>query len=86
METRNTRKTRTGKVVKNKMEKSIIVAIERKVAHPLYKKYYKRTTTFYAHDEKNDEKKKRHLSLSITKSDSGTFIIGFFLSLSICSL
>ncbi|MFA6272840.1 MAG: 30S ribosomal protein S17 [Patescibacteria group bacterium] len=54
METRNNRKTRTGKVVKNKMEKSIIVAIERKVAHPLYKKYFKRTTKFYAHDEKNE--------------------------------
>ena len=54
METRNNRKTRTGKVTKNKMEKSIIVAIERKVAHPLYKKYYKRTTKFYAHDEKNE--------------------------------
>ncbi len=54
METRNNRKTRTGKVIKNKMEKSIIVAIERKVAHPLYKKYFKRTTKFYAHDEKNE--------------------------------
>jgi small subunit ribosomal protein S17 len=54
METRNNRKTRTGKVVKNKMEKSIVVAIERKVVHPLYKKYFKRTTKFYAHDEKNE--------------------------------
>lgn len=54
METRNNRKTRTGKVVSNKMEKSIVVAIERKVAHPLYKKYFKRTTKFYAHDEKNE--------------------------------
>lgn len=54
METRNNRKTRTGKVTKNKMEKSIVVAIERKVAHPLYKKYFKRTTKFYAHDEKNE--------------------------------
>ncbi len=54
METRNNRKTRTGKVTKNKMEKSIIVAIERKVAHPLYKKYFKRTTKFYVHDEKNE--------------------------------
>jgi small subunit ribosomal protein S17 len=54
METRNTHKTRTGKVTKNKMDKSIIVAIERKVAHPLYKKYFKRTTKFYAHDEKNE--------------------------------
>ncbi|HAP36347.1 MAG TPA: 30S ribosomal protein S17 [Bacteroidetes bacterium] len=54
METRNNRKTRTGKVTKNQMEKSIVVAIERKVAHPLYKKYFKRTTKFYAHDEKNE--------------------------------
>ncbi len=54
METRNTRKTRTGKVVSSKMEKSISVSIERKVAHPLYKKYFKRTTKFYAHDEKNE--------------------------------
>lgn len=54
METRNNRKTRTGKVISSKMAKSIIVAIERKVAHPLYKKYFKRTTKFYAHDEKNE--------------------------------
>lgn len=54
MEARNNRKTRTGKVISNKMAKSIIVAIERKVAHPLYKKYFKRTTKFYAHDEKNE--------------------------------
>ena len=54
METRNIRKTRTGKVVSNKMAKSIVVQIERKVAHPLYKKYFKRTTKFYAHDEKNE--------------------------------
>lgn len=54
MEARNNRKTRTGKVVSNKMDKSIVVAIERKVAHPLYKKYFRRTTKFYAHDEKNE--------------------------------
>ena len=54
METRNNRKTRTGKVVSNKMKKSIVVSIERKAAHPLYKKYFKRTTKFYAHDEKNE--------------------------------
>ncbi|MFA5833733.1 MAG: 30S ribosomal protein S17 [Bacteroidota bacterium] len=54
METRNNRKTRTGKVISNKMAKSIVVVIERKVAHPLYKKYFKRTTKFYAHDEKNE--------------------------------
>lgn len=51
---RNTRKTRTGKVVSNKMEKSIVVAIERKVAHPIYKKYFKKTSKIMAHDEKNE--------------------------------
>ena len=54
METRALRKTRVGIVVKNKMDKSILVAIERKVAHPLYKKYFKKTTKLMAHDEKNE--------------------------------
>jgi len=48
------RKVRVGKVVSNKMEKSIIVAIERKVPHPIYKKYYRRTTKLMAHDEKRE--------------------------------
>ena len=48
------RKTRIGKVVSNKMNKSIVVSIERKVPHPIYKKYFKRTTTLMAHDEKRD--------------------------------
>lgn len=43
-----------GKVKSNKPDKTIIVAIERQVAHPLYKKYYKRTKSFMAHDEKNE--------------------------------
>ena len=42
METRALRKTRVGIVVKNKMDKSILVAIERRVAHPLYRKYFKK--------------------------------------------
>jgi small subunit ribosomal protein S17 len=46
------RKVRVGKVVSNKMEKSIVVAIERRKPHPLYKKYYKQTTKLMAHDEK----------------------------------
>jgi small subunit ribosomal protein S17 len=50
---RGRRKTRIGKVVSNKMDKSIIVAIERKVMHPLYKKYFKKTTKFMAHDQNN---------------------------------
>jgi small subunit ribosomal protein S17 len=54
MEKRSLRKTRIGYVVSNKMEKSILVAIERKVAHPLYKKYFKKTTKLMAHDEKNE--------------------------------
>ncbi|MCX6151567.1 MAG: 30S ribosomal protein S17 [Ignavibacteriales bacterium] len=54
MEKRSLRKTRIGYVVSNKMEKSIIVAIERKVAHALYKKYFKKTTKLMAHDEKNE--------------------------------
>ena len=54
METRGLRKTRIGIVVKNKMNKSAIVAIVRKVAHPLYKKYYKKTTRIMIHDEKNE--------------------------------
>jgi small subunit ribosomal protein S17 len=48
------RKTRTGKVVSTKMAKSIVVAVERRVPHPLYKKYFRRTTTLMAHDEKGE--------------------------------
>ncbi len=54
MEKRNLRKTRIGVVVSDKMEKSIMVGIERKVAHPIYKKYFKKTTKLMAHDEKNE--------------------------------
>ncbi len=54
METRGRRKTRTGVVVSNKMDKSIVVKIERRVKHPIYKKYFKITKKFMAHDEKNE--------------------------------
>jgi small subunit ribosomal protein S17 len=54
MEKRNIRKIRIGTVVSNKMQKSILVAIERRIAHPLYKKYFKKTTKLMAHDEKNE--------------------------------
>ena len=54
METRNLRKVRIGTVVSNKMNKSILVAIERRVAHPIYKKYFKKTTKLMAHDENNE--------------------------------
>jgi small subunit ribosomal protein S17 len=54
MQSRGLRKTRTGLVVSNKMEKTITVAIERQVAHPLYKKYFKKTTKLMVHDEKGE--------------------------------
>jgi small subunit ribosomal protein S17 len=43
----------TGRVVSDKMDKSITVLVERKVAHPIYKKYVKRSTKLHAHDEEN---------------------------------
>lgn len=47
------RKTRIGKVLSNKMDKTIIVAEEKRIMHPIYKKYFKKTTKFAAHDHKN---------------------------------
>ena len=52
-EKRNFRKTRTGTVVSDKMDKTVVVAIEDRVAHPLYKKIVKRTYKLKAHDENN---------------------------------
>ncbi len=52
-EERGRRKVRIGKVVSNKADKTIIVAEERQVAHKLYKKYFKRTKKYMAHDEEN---------------------------------
>jgi small subunit ribosomal protein S17 len=51
---RNLRKERTGIVVSNKMNKSIVVAVERKVMHPIYGKFMKKTTRLKAHDEKDE--------------------------------
>ena len=51
---RNLRKTRIGVVTSNKMTKTITVAVERKVKHPMYGKFLKKTTKFHAHDEKNE--------------------------------
>lgn len=50
---RNKRKERIGVVVSNKMQKSIVVAVKRKVKHPIYGKFVNKTTKFYAHDENN---------------------------------
>ncbi len=54
MEERNLRKTRTGRVVSNKMDKTIVVAVEDNVKHPLYGKVVKKTYKLKAHDEKNE--------------------------------
>ena len=54
MEERNLRKTRTGKVVSDKMDKTIVVAIQDNVRHPLYKKIVKKTYKLKAHDENNE--------------------------------
>jgi small subunit ribosomal protein S17 len=51
---RNLRKTRIGVVSSNKMTKTITVKVERKVKHPIYGKFVKKTTSFHAHDEKNE--------------------------------
>ena len=51
---RNLRKTRVGIVSSNKMDKTITVHVERKVKHPLYGKFIKKTSSFHAHDEKNE--------------------------------
>ena len=54
MSERNLRKTRVGKVVSDKMDKTVVVAIEDNVKHPLYKKIIKNTVKFKAHDENNE--------------------------------
>ena len=53
MEERKTRRERIGTVISNKMEKSIIVAVKRKVKHPIYGKFVNKTSNFVAHDEEN---------------------------------
>jgi len=54
MAERNVRKQRTGVVVSDKMNKSITIVVERKLMHPLYGKFVKKSKKFMAHDEKND--------------------------------
>ena len=54
METRKLRKEKVGLVVSNKMEKSIIIEVERKIMHPKYGKFVKKSSRFVAHDEKNE--------------------------------
>ncbi|HPS45875.1 MAG TPA: 30S ribosomal protein S17 [Bacteroidales bacterium] len=54
LEVRKLRKEKVGLVVSNKMDKSIVVEVERKIKHPKYGKFVKKTSTFMAHDEQND--------------------------------
>ncbi len=54
MEKQHLRKERTGVVTSDKMDKSIVISVERKVKHPKYGKFIKKTAKFVAHDEKND--------------------------------
>ncbi|MDD5089642.1 MAG: 30S ribosomal protein S17 [Candidatus Wallbacteria bacterium] len=56
MITRGKRKTRVGKVISNKMQKTCVVAVERTYQHSLYKKFVRTTTKFKAHDENNEAK------------------------------
>jgi small subunit ribosomal protein S17 len=51
---RSQRRTRTGRVVSNRMDKSITVAVDRQIKHPIYGKFITKTTKYMAHDEKND--------------------------------
>ena len=82
---RNLRKTRVGKVVRNKMDKTIVVAIEDHVKHPLYKKIVKRTYKLKAHDENNecnigDTVKVMETSLHLLSLDNGLVSITFTVS------
>ncbi|RDC64754.1 30S ribosomal protein S17 [Adhaeribacter pallidiroseus] len=54
MEARNLRKEKTGRVVSNKMNKSVTVVVESKMKHPIYGKFVSKSTKFTAHDEKNE--------------------------------
>lgn len=54
MEERNLRKTRIGVVASNKMDKTILVSVQRRLKHPLYGKFVKKTTKYMTHDEKNE--------------------------------
>ena len=67
MEKRNLRKEKIGIVTSDKMEKSIVVSVERKVKHPKYGKFVKKTTKFVAHDEKNDCKQGDTVMIMETK-------------------
>ncbi len=69
---RNLRKTRTGKVVSDKMDKTIVVAIEDHVKHPLYKKIVKKTYKLKAHDENNECRKGDTVKVTVERNNTET--------------
>ena len=64
---RNSRKNKVGRVVSDKMDKTVVVAVETKVRHPLYGKTMNRTTKFKAHDENNEAKLNDRVSIMETR-------------------
>ena len=71
-ETRNVRKERTGIVVSDAMNKTIVVQVERRMVHPVYGKVVRRSQKFYAHDEKNEAKKGDKVVITETRPLSKT--------------
>ena len=71
-ETRNVRKTRTGVVVSDAMDKTVGVSVERRSTHPVYGKIMRRSKKYYAHDEKNEAKKGDKVSIEETRPLSKT--------------
>ena len=67
METRNLRKEKIGVVVSDKMNKSIVVEVERRVKHPKYGKFVKKTSRFMAHDDKNESKEGDKVRIAETR-------------------
>lgn len=64
---RGLRKNKVGKVISNKMDKTIVVAVERLVKHPVYGKYYKKTSKFMAHDDGNDAREGDRVQIMETR-------------------
>ena len=71
-ETRNVRKTRTGVVVSDAMDKTVVVSVERRITHPVYGKIMRRSKKYYVHDEKNEAKKGDKVVIAETRPLSKT--------------
>lgn len=71
-EPRNLRKERTGVVVSDAMDKTVVVQAERRIQHPVYGKFLRRSKKYYAHDEKNEAKKGDRVVIAETRPLSKT--------------